>query len=160
MSAAAVPRATIAGPEATVISDSLTDAGRHLVLRVRAAPGTLALHLRVLQLSVRSATVDGRAVDTTRYRRPSDEWGLTYWAPPDSGLTLALTLAPDVAPAIGGAAPGAPSGSVAGTAPAIELMAQSAGIPEPQKTRIPPRPQYVVPAQTGDMTVVYRLVRL
>ena len=139
MAVRSAPRLAIAGPVATVIADSLTDAGRRLVLRIVSAPGTMDVAVRSVNGPVLMAAVDGRAIETTRYRRPSPQWTLSYSAPPDSGFTLALTLP-------------------RGAKPIFEFTAQSAGIPALPGVRIPSRPDDVVPAQMGDVTIVYRRV--
>ena len=133
----AAPRVSLTAPTATVLSDSTTEAGRRLALRIVSAPGTMTLDIRSVGGAVLSASVDGRAIDTTRYRRACRKWELSYSAPPDSGFLLALTL---------------PRGAKA----VLELNAQSAGIAPVAGLRIPPRPDDVVPLQIGDVTDVYR----
>ena len=133
------PRVPLTGPVATVIADSTTDAGRRLTLRIVSAPGTLNVEMRSIDGTVLAAAVDGRAIDTTRYRRRTRQWTLSYAAPPDSGFTLALTM---------------PRGARI----ALELSAQSAGIAPLTGLRIPPRPDDVVPVQSGDQTDIYRRV--
>ena len=134
-----VPRISLTGPVATVIGDSTTDAGRRLVLRILSAPGTLNVNMRSVGGTVLAASVDGREIDTTRYRRKSAHWTLAYAAPPDSGFTLALTMPRD-------------------SKIALELSAQSAGIGPLTDVEIPPRPDDVVPIQGGDQTDIYRRV--
>jgi hypothetical protein len=124
---------------ATVIADSTIDAGRLLTLRIVSAPGTLNVDMRSVVGTVLVAAVDGRVVDTTRYRRRTPQWTLSYAAPPDSGFTLALTM---------------PRGARI----TLELSAQSAGIAPLAGLSIPPRPEDVVPIQTGDQTDIYRRV--
>jgi hypothetical protein len=134
-----VPRIPLRGPVATVIADSTTDAGRRLALRIVSAPGTLNVEMRSVGGTVLAAAVDGRLIDTTRYRRKSAQWTLSYSAPPDSGFTIALTMPR--------------SAKIT-----LELSAQSAGIEPRSDLRIPPRPNDVVPVQTGDQTDIYRKV--
>jgi hypothetical protein len=133
------PRVSLTGPVATVIADSTTDAGRLLTLRIVSAPGTLNVDMRSVAGTVLAAAVDGRVVDTTRYRRRTPQWTLSYAAPPDSGFTLTLTL---------------PRGARI----TLELSAQSAGIAPLAGLSIPPRPDDVIPVQTGDQTDIYRRV--
>jgi hypothetical protein len=133
------PRISLAGPTATVIADSTTDAGRLLTLRIVAAPGTLNVDMRSVGGTVLGAAVDGRLIDATRYRRKTPEWTLSYAAPVDSGFTLALTM---------------PRGARI----TLELSARSAGISPLAALNIPPRPADVVPVQTGDQTDIYRRV--
>ena len=89
--------------------------------------------------TVLSASVDGRVVDTTRYRHKTSHWTLSYAAPPDSGFTLALTM-----PRAAGIT--------------LEISAQTAGIAPLAGVSIPKRPDDVVPIQSGDQTDVYRRV--
>ena len=133
------PRVSLTGPVATVIADSTIDAGRLLTLRIVSAPGTLNVDMRSVVGTVLVAAVDGRVVDTTRYRRRTPQWTLSYAAPPDSGFTLALTM---------------PRGARI----TLELSAQSAGIAPLAGLSIPPRPEDVVPIQIGDQTDIYRRV--
>ena len=134
-----VPRVVLAGPTAKVLGDSATAAGRRVTLRITSAPGTLELAMRAVSGTVLSAAVDGRAIDTTRYRRPSPHWQLSFSAPPDSGFVLDLTVPRDAKTT-------------------LELNAESAGIPSLAGVTIPPRPNDVVPAQMGDVTIIHRLV--
>ncbi len=135
----AVARVPLVGPKAIVIADSMTSAGRQLTLRIVAAPGALNVDMRAVDGTVLAASVDGRVIDTTRYRRPTPKWILSYVAPSDSGFVLALTM-PTAARIT------------------LEIASQSAGLPPLGDTSIPPRPEDVVPVQTGDQTDVYRRV--
>jgi hypothetical protein len=134
-----VPRVSLIGPVATVIADSTTEAGRRLTMRIVSAPGTLNVDMRSVGGAVLAAAVDGRVIDTTRYRHKTPQWTLTYAAPPDSGFTLALTM---------------PRGARI----TLEITAQTAGIGPLSGLSIPPRPDDVVPIQTGDQTDIYRRV--
>ncbi|HEV7705143.1 MAG TPA: M20/M25/M40 family metallo-hydrolase [Gemmatimonadaceae bacterium] len=135
----AVPRIPVSGPTATVITDSSTDAGRRLTLRIVLAPGTLNVDMRSVAGTVLAAAVDGRAIGTTRYRHKTPHWTLSYAAPPDSGFALALTI---------------PRGDKI----TLEISAQSAGIGSFSALSIPRRPDDVVPVQSGDQTDIYRRV--
>ncbi len=142
MLAAPAPRVAIAPPEVTVASDSTTADRRRVRLTITAAPGTTMLSLRVSGVPVLASRLDGRAVDTTRYRFHPSPWQVSYWAPPaDSGFSLELEL---------------PTGGE----PVLDLMAQSAGLPPLPGVTIPPRPAGVLPSQTGDVTIVHRRVTL
>jgi hypothetical protein len=133
------PRIPIDGPAVSVIADSTTDAGRRLTLRIVPPAGTLNVDMRAVSGKVLAAAVDGRAIDTTRYRHKTPQWMLSYAAPPDTGITLALTM---------------PRGDRI----TLEIGAQSPGIAPLPGLRIAPRPNDVVPVQTGDQTDVYRRV--
>ena len=137
---ASAPRASIEPPTATVLTDSSSASGRELRLRVRAAPGTGSIAMRADGARVVRASVDGRPIDTSRYRSPVRQWRLTYAAPPDSGFTLALTL----------------------DAPrpfALELGAQTPGLPAVAGVQPPRRAPNVVSVHTGDATIVRRSIR-
>ncbi|MDQ2767478.1 MAG: M28 family peptidase [Gemmatimonadota bacterium] len=135
----AAPRIPLHGPVATAISDSTTDRGRSLTLRIVPAPGTLNVDMRSVDGTVLAAAVDGRIIDTTRYRHKTARWTLSYAAPPDAGFTLALTL---------------PRGARI----TLEISAQSAGIGSLTDLSIAHRPDDVVPVQTGDQADIYRKV--
>jgi hypothetical protein len=133
------PRIPLTAPVATVIADSTTAAGRRLSLRIVTAPGTLNVDMRAVSGAVLAASIDGRAIDTTRYRHKTPRWTLSYVAPADTGFTLGLTM---------------PRGGKV----TLEIGAQSAGLPSLTGVTIPPRPENVVPVQSGDQTDVYRRV--
>jgi hypothetical protein len=113
-----------------------------VLLRVSAPAGTTGLIMRVRGTKVLGASIDGRVVDTTRYRRGAiadgaEDWVMQYWAVPDTGAMIALTI------------------------PAhdhleIDLAARRPGLPPIPGVAIPPRPSDIVPSQTGDVNVVYR----
>ena len=107
-----MPRASIEPPTATVLADSATGGGRALELRVRAAPGTEVVSIRLDGPRVARAVVDGHLVDTTRYRSPVRQWQLEYAGPPDSGFTLGLTLAEpgEITLGLTARSPGLPAG--------------------------------------------------
>jgi hypothetical protein len=136
---ARAPRAELDAPTVTTLVDSALGNGRHLVLRVRAAAGTGDISIRANAPLVLRATVDGRPIDTSRYRAKPVSWRLEYSAPPDSGFTLALDLAP---------------GELT-----LDLVARSAGLPQLNGVRLPARADDVVTAQRGDFTAVHRTVR-
>jgi hypothetical protein len=136
--AARSPRLGLESPTATLLTDSLGEAGRSVDLWVRAGAGAAAVTMRVVGAEVLSASVEGRPVDRSRYRYQSPEWGMTYWAPPDSGYRLGLVL---------------PAGSDA----RLELVTQRHGL---GGVTLPPRPAQVVPSQTGDVRLAYRSLSL
>jgi hypothetical protein len=132
-----VQRVPLAAPNATLIGDTSTGEARRIVLRVSAPAGTTGLVMRASGAKVLSSTIDGRAVDTTRYRRRARDWLMQYWAVSDTGAIVALSI---------------PAGSQID----FELAARRPGIPSVAGLTIPPRPPYVVPSQAGDASVVYR----
>jgi hypothetical protein len=137
----AVTPLPLEGPTATILADSTAGGRRFLRLRVGAAPRTTAINMRITGAPVYSTLIDGRVMDTTRFRRRTSDWVLQYWAPSDSGAVIELTLP-------------------AGARPALELTARIDGLPQFPGMTIPARPQSVVPVQTGDVTMTYRRVPL
>jgi hypothetical protein len=120
-----VPPVTLQSPTATVVSDSITGPVRRLLLRVQAAPGTETVSLRANATRVLDATVDGRAITTTRYRGTPAVWSLAYSAPPDSGFALGLTV---------------PAGSV----PSLDITTRSRGLPQIDGIKLPERTESIV----------------
>lgn len=136
------PRATVtfAPPIATVVSDSAVAGGRRVVVRVRPGAGTRSIGMSADSGAILSAEVDGRAVATSRYRRPSQRWTLEYVAPAAAGFTLAITVPQDARRE-------------------LDFIARIDGIPPLPGVQIPPRPIGVIPVQAGDVTLVYRRFR-
>lgn len=132
-----VPRVPLGAPDATLIGDTLTGGVRRIVLRANAPAGTTALVMRARGAQVLTSSIDGRVVDTTRYRYRARDWVMQYWAVPDTGAIVALSI---------------PAGSHID----FDLAARRPGIPSVPGVTIPPRPPYVVPSQTGDVNIVYR----
>jgi hypothetical protein len=135
----AAPFTSVAAPSATVSRDTVGPGGRSVTLRVRAAPGTLAIYL-AQDSGVASVSVDGKTLSTRRYRRPF-QWPLEYTAPPDSGFLITL-------------------GITAGAQPTIGLMALMDTIPPLAGFQVPRRPAGILPYQNGDVTLVYRRLHL
>ncbi len=135
-----VERMPLAAPNATLVRDTLINGARHVVLRVSAPAGTTALVMHARGTKVLTSSIDGRVVDTTRYRRRAHEWVMEYWAVPDTGAIVALSI---------------PAGGNID----FDLAARRLGIPPVPGVTIPPRPPYVVPSQTGDVSIVYRQLR-
>jgi hypothetical protein len=133
----AVQRVPLGAPVATVIRDTLMNGVRRIVLRVNAPAGTTGLVMRAQGAKVFASSIDGRDVDTTRYRRRASDWVMEYWAVPDSGAIVGLSI-----PA---------NGHVV-----FDLAARRPGIPAVPGVKIPARPPNVVQSQTGDVSIVYR----
>jgi len=93
--------------------------------------------MRARGAKVLESSIDGRVVDTTRYRHRARDWVMQYWAVPDTGAIVALSI---------------PAGGHID----FDLAARRPGIPPVPGVTIPPRPPYVVPSQTGDVSIVYR----
>ncbi|HET6962561.1 MAG TPA: hypothetical protein VFJ27_08690, partial [Terriglobia bacterium] len=136
-----VPSVALKAPELKLVAEVPTTAGRRLEILVLPAPGTYSIRIWAVETPVLSAEVDGLAIDTRRYRTPSSQWTLGYVAPPDKGFRLKLTVPRD-------------------KPVELDLMARSLGIPRVNGVVIPESPAGVVPFLTGDITVVYRRVRL
>jgi hypothetical protein len=136
-----VPSLPLPQPVINILSDSTTSDARKLSLRVQGSTETTALAMRVTDAPVISAAIDGRAIDTTRYRLHTLGWTLRYWAPSDSGALLSLIVP-------------------AGSTPKLEILAYSLGIPTLPGVTIAPRPANVVPVQSGDVTIVCRRVSI
>jgi len=132
-----VPSLPLPQPAINILSDSTTSDARQLSLYVQGSAGTIALGMRVTDAPVIRAAIDGRAIDTRRYRLRTPEWTLWYWAPSDSGVLVNLILS-------------------AGSKPKLEVLAYSLGIPKLPGVTIPPRPANMVPVQSGDVTIVCR----
>jgi hypothetical protein len=134
-----VTRVPLAGPSVTLVRDTLVNGARRIVLRVLAPSGASAVLMRASGAPVSSASLDGRVVDTTRYRYPSRDWTMGYSAVPDTGAIVALSI---------------PSGAKID----FEVTSRTPGLPAIPGVVIPARPSGVVPVQTGDASYVYRRV--
>jgi hypothetical protein len=119
-----------------LIGDTLFNGVRRVVLRVTAPAGTTALVMRARDAKVLTSSIDGGVVDTTRYRHRDRDWVMEYWAVPESGATIALSIP-------------------AGANIDFDLAARRLGLPPIPGIVIPQRPPYVVPSQTGDVSIVY-----
>jgi hypothetical protein len=133
---AAMSIPALAPSTATILSDSSVSGNRQITLRITPSRGTRSIGLRAEQGSVLAARVDGRSIDTTRYRRQPRQWTLNYTAPPDSGFLLTLTL-PNVMPTT------------------IGILSRRIGIPVLQGIRIPQRPEGIIAVHDGDASIVY-----
>jgi hypothetical protein len=135
------PKVALEAPELKLIADSRTHTSRLLELHIRPAPGTYSIRIQSIDTPVLAAEVDGRPIEVSRYRKPSPQWTLGYVAPPEKGFALRLTVG-------------------ARTPIDLEVMARAYGLPPIPGVTIPQRPPGVVPLQAGDITAVYRRIRL
>jgi hypothetical protein len=135
-----VPRVTLDAPTATFIRDTIINDARRVVLRVKAPAGSTSLMMHASGAPVLTASIDGRVVDTTRYRFRAPVWEMEYWAVPDSGAIVALSI---------------PRGQHID----FDLAASRPGLPSIPGLTISARPPEVVPSQTGDVTISYRRSR-
>lgn len=131
-----VARVPLAPPNAALIGDTLVNGIRRVTLRVGAPPGTTVLVIRASGAKVLTSSIDGRVVDTTRYRHRERDWVMEYWNVPDTGATIELSI---------------PAGGHLN----FDLAARRTGIPPVPGIALPPRPPYVVASQTGDVSIVY-----
>lgn len=137
---ASVERVGVAAPTTTVVSDSTVGGERRLVLQIVPALGTEVINMQAPDTRVLRAAIDGRTIDTSRYRGGVRFWRLDYTGPPASGITLALAI---------------PAGSQL----SLDLMTRTPGLPALSKVQIPTRTPDVVTIQSGDITLVHRVVR-
>jgi hypothetical protein len=135
-----VGRVPLVYPLTTVLGDSVINGVRRVTLRANAPAGTIGLIMRVTGAKVLESSIDGRVVDTARYRYRPHDWVMQYWAVPDSGAIVGISVP-------------------AGVHFEFELAARRPGIPAVPELMISPRPEYVVPSQTGDVNIVYRAWR-
>jgi len=129
-----VPRADLGRPTVTVLGDTTAAGSRVLVLRLTAPSGTTGLVIRARNAKVLRASIDGRLIDTTRFRQSSAEWRTEFWNVPERGTVVSLTLP-------------------AGSALTLDLTAWRPGLPA--AVSVPPRPAQFVASQSGDISVVY-----
>jgi hypothetical protein len=132
-----VARVPLDAPEAIYIRDTLLNGSRRVVMRVKAPKGIMSVTMRATGAPVRTASIDERVIDTTRYRYRANAWIMEYWAVPDTGAIVALSIPP-------------------GAKIDFEIASRRLGLPTVPGVTIPPRPPYVVPSQQGDLSVVYR----
>lgn len=139
---APAPLARVPAPATEVVRSVAGAQSRLVALRVRAAPGTLGVTMSMDSAAVGAVAINGRPVDRSRYRRPGGRrWSLDFVAPPDSGFLLELTLT----------SPGPAE---------LTLLARTSGLPAIPELAVPERPAGVLPSQNGDVSLVYKRVRL
>jgi hypothetical protein len=135
-----VRRVPLDAPNAAFVRDTVINGARRVVIRLTAPRGTTALLMRARGAPVLTASIDGRVIDTTRYRVRSREWIMQFSAVPDSGAVLALSIP-------------------LGVHIELDVAARRPGLPAIPGVTIAPRPEFVVPSQDGDVTVVYKVFR-
>ncbi len=133
-----VARVAIEGPKVILARDTTINGARRVVLRVTAPLGTTALVMRAPGAHVLTASIDGRVIDTTRYRVRSSVWSMQFWAPPDTGGTIVALSIP------------------LGTRLTLDVASRRPGLPAMPGMSILARPDFVVPGQEGDESIVYR----
>lgn len=132
-----VERVAMDAPNVALVRDTLLGDARRVVFRVTAPRQASEVAMRVSGGPVLSSSIDGRVVDTTRYRRRAPGWALDYSAVPDSGAIVALSIPP-------------------GKPITFEILAFIPGLPVIPGVSIPARPSGVVPSQRGDATYIYK----
>ena len=135
-------RVSAAAPTTSVISDSTVGSERHLVIGIVPGAGTETISMQAVDTRVLRASIDGRAIDTSRYRGGARGWRLAYSGPPPTGIRLGLAV-PATSPV------------------SLDLITRSPGVPPLETLHVPPLPPRlpdVVTIQTGDVTLVHRRV--
>jgi len=132
-----VNRVPLDAPDARFIRDTIMGGFRRVVFRLMAPKGATVVAMQVSGAPVLTSSIDGRVVDTTRFRRHYPQWVMEYWAVPDTGAIVALSIPP-------------------GARIDVDVASRTPGLPAIPGTTIPPRPAAVVPIQTGDASIVYR----
>jgi hypothetical protein len=130
-----VPRAGLEAPTMTYIRDTIIDNARRVIVRVNAPHGTTAVVVRALGVHVSRAAIDARVVDTARFRNHLAQWTTEFHNVPDSGVVFSLAI---------------PVGAKLD----LEIAARRPGLPP--SVVLPKRPDFVVPSQDGDVSIVYR----
>jgi len=132
-----VNRVALDAPDARFIRDTIMGGFRRVVFRLMAPKGATVVAVHASGAPVITSSIDGRVVDTTRFRRHYSQWVTEYWAVPDTGAIVALSIPP-------------------GAHIDVDVASRTPGLPAIPGTTIPARPANVVPIQTGDASVVYR----
>jgi hypothetical protein len=135
-------RVSVAAPTTSVISDSTVGAERRLVIGIVPVAGTETISMESVGTPVLRASIDGREIDTSRYRGGASGWRLFYSGPPPAGVRLGLTVS-------------------ANSPISLDLITRSPGVPPFEALHVaplPPRLPDVVTIQTGDVTLVHRRV--
>jgi hypothetical protein len=131
------PSMILESPTVSLAGDSTAGNVRRIGVRVTAERGSTALTVRVAG-NVTRAAIDGRIVDTTRFRRRAAQWTTQYWNVPPEGALFSFDVP-------------------AGQPLSVEVAARRPGLPS--SVDIPARPDSVVRSQIGDVTIVYRTAR-
>jgi len=133
-----MPSASLEAPIVSAVSDSTSGDARTLAVRVTAPRGTTAMVVRAIGAAVHRASIDGRVVDTSRFRQRSTTWSMEYWNVPPEGVVFQFTVD-------------------AGASLTVEVAARRPGLPAP--LTIPARPDSVVASQGGDASGGVRAAR-
>lgn len=127
-------------PDAVVVADTVLGERRRMQVRITPSRGALGMVVRGAT-HVRAVAVDGRAIDTMRFRFNPPALRLPFVAPPDSGFVLTLELPRD-------------------SSLTLRLSAATPGVPALPGRVMPARPATVVKVQGGDETIRFRMRRL
>ncbi|MGH7678002.1 MAG: M28 family peptidase, partial [Gemmatimonadaceae bacterium] len=133
--------AQLASPSATVMRDSTAGGTRSITYRVRGGRGARAVLVSPVNATVTAAFIDGKRVQTDRYRQGQRPWPIEYVALTDSGFVLTLEMQ-------------------SGTNPVLAIMSRLDSFPPLPGFRMPRRPPGILPIQAGDGTLVYRRVTI
>ncbi len=135
-----VERLPMSASKVDVTKATASSKGTLFELHVSVPADARGVSFRLTGAKVASAKVDGHVVDMTRYRDQSPEFSLTYLAPGADGLTLSLDV----------------TGAQAAT---LDVSTVRFGVPY-AALKVPPRPEYVVQAHSGDQSIVVQRVTL
>lgn len=135
--AAPAPAVDLPAPRVRVVSDSVADGRRTLLLRVTSERAGSELVLRATGETVRSASVNGRPIVARSRRRTPVDWRLTYTNPGRRGILLRLELS-------------------SASPIHLEVADRSDGLPAVPGSRFEPRPPRLEPIQLPDATLVFR----
>ncbi len=116
--------------------------GRTLTLLVMSPRKAAWITLYVSETEVLEASVNGKPIprDSDARRLPTQGWRLRYSNPPEQGIEVTL--------------------KVHGTQPVqVRAVDGSQGLPANAGIDVKPRPDWLMPAQTGDVTLVSRAFR-
>jgi hypothetical protein len=133
------PAVELPAPKATLVSAVQTEGGRNVSFRVTPGREGGALSVWVNGVPTLDVSIDGKRLSGAPVHRAPDDtaWTLEYYNAPASGAVVALTL----------------KGSQPLT---VAVTERAAGLPQLPGRTYTPRPAALMPAQTGDLTVVRR----
>jgi hypothetical protein len=133
------PAVALASPQATLLDKSVSDGVRNLHLRVTSPRHARVIYVRLADIEVLSASVNGHDLGSpseARWHHPG-HWSMDYVNPPADGIDLQLR--------------------VQGTGPvSVVLIDRSSGLPSLPGANLPPRPPDSMPFHAGDRTMVRR----
>ncbi len=133
------PDVPLAGPDTLLGDEKKEGEGRTLTLLIMSPRKAAWVTLYVSDAEVLEASVNGKPItqDPDARRLPSKGWRLRYANPPEQGIEVTL--------------------KVRGTQPVkVRVVDGSPGLPVIAGMNVTPRPDWIMPVQTGDATLVSR----